>query len=342
MSTATQRTCREVEAGYASAGGDNERHACENGTFAALPGVPQCKTCTSCGAGLYENATCAATADRTCRPVGADKFSYEGDNEERDCFNVNCAAGTWRKGTSCDDATGEGYLCVACSSCGAGEREATPCNATADRTCRGVGEGNWSAAGDNGEQPCFNVECPDGTWRDGAGCDGATGEGYECVVCSSCGAGEYQLHDCSATANRTCQPVGAGFASAAGDNGREACVSGETFAAGERGASCELCSSCGEGEYQLSECNATANRTCQQTQPGWFSPKSDDARYPCEGGTYAARPGSSRCTESSSPTTWQMGHRASVAGAGGRSRNALRIVGGYGRHRDPSREPRSG
>ena len=62
-STATQRTCREAEAGYASAAGDNGREACEAGiSFSSGSGWASCSLCENCGAGL---------AERRVRPVAA-------------------------------------------------------------------------------------------------------------------------------------------------------------------------------------------------------------------------------------------------------------------------------
>ena len=76
-----------------------------------------------------------------------------------------CPSGTWRRGAGCSSETGEGYECIACSSCGGGLHELTDCNATVDRTCQSVGEERYSAAGDNTERTCFNAECADGTFR---------------------------------------------------------------------------------------------------------------------------------------------------------------------------------
>ena len=82
---------------------------------------------------------------------------------------------------------------------GAGLREATGCTNVTDRTCTAVDPEHFSGDGSNKQDPCFNVECPDGTWRNGTSCDDETGEGYSCVACSSCGAALHQLADCTST-----------------------------------------------------------------------------------------------------------------------------------------------
>mgnify|MGYP003309341878 CR=1 FL=1 len=114
-------------------------------------------------------------------------------------------------------------MCVVCTSCGAGEHEATACTSSADRTCQPVDPGNYSADGDNAQRPCFNAECPPGTFRTGS-CDDATGAGFKCEVCDDCPAGEYENTTCSAVEGafvpRTCQDVEPGFYSPNGDNVR--------------------------------------------------------------------------------------------------------------------------
>ena len=97
-------------------------------------------------------------------------------------------------------------------------------------TARGpVDAGFWSADGDNAQRPCFNAECPGGSYRSGA-CDNATGVGYRCEVCVDCGAGEYEQKPCSGEngtfVRRTCGGVEPGYYSPNGDNARYACSPG--------------------------------------------------------------------------------------------------------------------
>jgi len=60
--------------------------------------------------------------------------------------------------------------------------EATNCTTTTNRTCAAVDADHYSAAGDNGQHACFNVQCVEGAWRNGLGCNARTGEGYKCVA----------------------------------------------------------------------------------------------------------------------------------------------------------------
>ena len=57
------------------------------------------------------------------------------------------------------------------------------------RLKRAVGEGKWSAEGDNSQRPCFNTVCPANTFRTGT-CDEGSGVGYQCEACVACGAGD--------------------------------------------------------------------------------------------------------------------------------------------------------
>ena len=62
-----------------------------------------------------------------------------------------------------------------------------------------------------------------------------------CNVCDSCPAGERQLDDCSATANRTCTAVSPDHYSAEGDNAQRPCFN----------------LNCSEGTYRFgSSCNS--------------------------------------------------------------------------------------
>ena len=134
---------------------------------------PRRQVCNDCGAGEYEDTACSAVAgafvQRTCQPVEPGFYSSNGENTK----------------TACDDGTFTSApgsaKCALCSSCGAGEHEATPCTSSADRTCAAVDEEQYSADGDNAQRPCFNRECPDGTFRVGT-CDPATGLGFQCEV----------------------------------------------------------------------------------------------------------------------------------------------------------------
>jgi len=105
----------------------------------------------------------------------------------RPCHNVDCPNGTWRRGSTCDSTSGEGYECVVCSGCGAGQYELSPCKKTADRTCQPVSEGYWSAEGDNKQRQCFNTNCPTDMMRMGV-CDSTTGTGFTCVCSASSGS----------------------------------------------------------------------------------------------------------------------------------------------------------
>ena len=137
------------------------------------------------------------TADRTCAAVRSDYYSAEGDNKQHACFNSDCPDGTWRSGTGCDKATGEGYECKLCSGCGAGLFEATACSGTVDRTCQPVQPEHYSADGDVSQQPCFSHTCDDAdTFRAGT-CDNSTGAGYVCERCFDYfrQSGEYLIPD---------------------------------------------------------------------------------------------------------------------------------------------------
>ena len=202
-----------------------------------------CALCASCGAGQHERMPCNVTTDRTCRPVDADHYSAAGSNAQSQCFNVLCPSGTWRRGGACSNETGEGYECVGCTSCAGGEREGTGCNATVDRTCEPVDADHYSAEGSNAQSECFNVLCPNSTFRTGA-CDASTGVGYVCEACDDCGEGQHEATACAAVegafVQRTCQDVGRGYYSPRADNERYACKEGVTFSASATSSSCTL------------------------------------------------------------------------------------------------------
>ena len=121
-----------------------------------------CVECIDCGAGLRENVTCnvSTATQRSCQLVEPGYASAAGENGQEQCE----AGVTYSAGFGAAS-------CALCDSCGAGERQATECTATANRTCAAVDKDFYSAEGDNAQRKCFNVECPSGTWRSGTSCD---------------------------------------------------------------------------------------------------------------------------------------------------------------------------
>ena len=79
----------------------------------------------------------SAAVQRECQDTEQGYYSPSGDNEQYAC----------NEGVSFASAPGLSS-CELCASCGAGEREATPCTATADRTCAAVDPGYYSPNGD--------------------------------------------------------------------------------------------------------------------------------------------------------------------------------------------------
>ncbi|MDQ3367695.1 MAG: hypothetical protein M3680_19915 [Myxococcota bacterium] len=217
--TAADETCLACDAGLYLSGG-------------------ACVACTPCGAGEFEATACTATADRTCEacttdacPIGTYEAVACTATTDRSCAACTAIAGC--PAASCTTAADETCLacdaglylsgggCVACTSCGAGEFEATACTATADRTC----------------EACTTDACPTGTYvaaactatadRSCGACTAIAGcaaescttaadetclacdagrylSGGACVACTPCGAGESEQTACTATADRTC------------------------------------------------------------------------------------------------------------------------------------------
>ena len=207
-----------------------------------------------------------AFEQRSCRAVQPGFYSGNGDNERYPCDNGTFAA------------TPRSSKCSLCTNCAAGKHEDTPCTPSTDRTCQDVDAGNYSAAGDNAQRPCFNAECPEGTFRTGS-CDAATGAGFKCEVCDDCAAGEYENTTCSAVAGafeqRSCRAVEPGFYSPRGQNTRTPCGAG-TFA----DTPADKCSACPQGYFQDS-LNATSCKACS---PGHWC--SSEAQYACSADLY--------------------------------------------------------
>jgi hypothetical protein len=223
-----------------------------------------CATCAVCGAGQYQSAACGATSDTVCGGCDVDCAACTGIGA---C--TVCAAGHHLNNG----------VCVACSTCAAGEYQAAACSANADTVCVGCstcGAGTFltAACGPTNDTTCAACSaCAAGTYEAGA-CGGSSDR--VCAACATCAAGTYETAACTASSNRacaTCSTCGAGQfqAAACGPTTDTACTACATCGAGQfqtagcgptSDTACTACATCGAGQYQASACTATANALC--------------------------------------------------------------------------------
>jgi hypothetical protein len=114
----------------------------------------------------------------------------------------------------------------------AGQYEASPCTATADRTCGS----------------CSTTACPSGTYKS-ASC--STTADRVCSTCSTCGVGRYQTADCTATSNRTCATCAT-------------CPAGQyisTQCSGSTNTGCTACGACGANSTRVG-CGGASPGSC--------------------------------------------------------------------------------
>ncbi|MGB0647813.1 MAG: zinc-dependent metalloprotease family protein, partial [Bradymonadia bacterium] len=212
---ACSATCEAgaTETQACSATSDRVCTPCADGTYDndSEP-TTECVACSAtCEAGATETQACTATTDRVCTP---------------------CADGTY------DNDSDPLTACVSCSStCEAGATETQACSATADRVCTNCGEETFDHDEDPATacMPCTPVcenggseiqtcnpttdrvcsACPPGfVLSQGGACERCESGTYdhdglgstECLPCTVCGSGAYEIQACTPVDDRACAP----------------------------------------------------------------------------------------------------------------------------------------
>ena len=198
---------------------------CSAGTYYSVA-VGGCVACTaSCGVGLQVSGACTRLSDTVCSPCALPPAgSVFGGSAE--CGFV-CDVGVLPMNAVFVDATvscewtcvndtydtGAG-ACAACSSCGAGETEATGCTSSVDTQCSpctSLPEGAEYTTANSCAWTCGNVPS-DAAYVDASinctwTCDGGYyASGNECFACDSCLLGFGTDSTCTSTQNAVCTP----------------------------------------------------------------------------------------------------------------------------------------
>lgn len=156
--------------------------SCGAGTYQDAVLASDCKTCQVCRAGWYQSGACTATANRQCIACPAGKFSAV------DGLTACEACGT---GTYQDNANATG--CKTCQPCAAGYSWGDSCNATYNAACTRCGVGTFNPS--NQTSGC--TRCSPGTFQDGMG---AT----QCKACVACTANRFLQSGCDGVSDGVC------------------------------------------------------------------------------------------------------------------------------------------
>jgi hypothetical protein len=283
-------------AGVACPGGATQT-PCVNGTNFSPGNQSTCTGCSLCLAGNYESRACTTTQDRLCSacPAGSactgsatitpcvagSTFSKAGQAVCTGC-STPCAATTYETrvcnttqdrlcsacpaGSACPGGatiapcvTGSTFSlanqssCSSCTVCLPGTYETVPCTTTQNRVCTPCPPGS---------------ACPGGATITTcvANSTFALANQSTCSNCTVCLPGSYQTTICTVSQNRICTPCPAGSA-CPGGTAVIPCVNSSTFSLGSQ-SSCNSCTICLAGTYEVTPCTTTQNRVCNTCNNG--------------------------------------------------------------------------
>jgi hypothetical protein len=206
----------------------------------------QCSLCTQCiNLVNYQTTACQAggviTQNRVCSPCsvcssGTYRTALCNTGANTQCTAcTTCTAGSTYETRACQAGNVQDVNreCTACTECTANQYQVSDCTVTTNRVCADCGV------------------CQTGEYRATA----CSSEGSGCQPCSTCGANQYEATRCTANSNTDCQNC----SPTCGPEEYEvkACTLYED-------RECRQCSTgpCPAGQYQSSNCTATADRVC--------------------------------------------------------------------------------
>lgn len=198
--------------------------------------------CTTNNGGCSANAICSNTAGaRDC----ACKSGFAGDGIT--CMDIDeCTTnnGGCDSLVTCTNTPGS----HTCGNCPAGY------SGGGAGVCTDINECTTNAANCAADADCSNTA---GSFL--CACKaGFTGTGVSCNACASCGVGSYQSAACTATTETACGTCPTGCTACSNSTTCSSCAPGFYLNSGL----CVACSTCGNGEYQVSACAATQNTSC--------------------------------------------------------------------------------
>ena len=153
--------------------GDRVCTPCPAGTYSSSPNQASCVPLGECAAGTVQTAPATATKPPVCAPCEAGTYCAGGTTPK-----AACAAGTW------DHDTTAATVCVAWTSCVAGQIVSGVGSTTSDRTCANCASG-------------FST----------------TTNATSCTPWSNCSPGTYVSATATATADRKCTACPANYTS---------------------------------------------------------------------------------------------------------------------------------
>ena len=162
-----------------------------------------CSACSVCGAGTYQAAACAPTANTACGACDASCTACSGPNPNQ-CGS--CPASFYVSGGACH----------ACKVCEAGTFQAAACTTTANATCTACPAGSFSKVA--GSTTC--TKCEPGT----SSAAGAT----SCTACGNCDDGDKCTQDRCDTAKGCVHEAIAGCVTNPGSSGTVGTDAGST------------------------------------------------------------------------------------------------------------------
>ena len=215
-----------------NAASDRVCAACPSGTATTGPNQSVCVLTGACEPGTVQTAPGTSTSPPTCEACVAGEYCPGGE-----AARGLCGVGDY------DHDADPSTVCLAWTTCVAGQYVATSGTSTMDRQCDG---------------------CADDTYSN-------TENASSCLTSAGCEPGTVQVAPGNSTMPPTCSPCSVGEYCAGGVTPAVACDATSWDDDADPGTACEPRTECQPGEYVLADGSSTVDRMCDACEVGSFT-----------------------------------------------------------------------